>query len=830
VTETAIATLDLGGDWQVRQIGGDLAVPAKVPGNIHTDLLASKNIPDPFYRDNEIAVQWVGQSAWVYERTFEVTEDLLARDRVLLCCDGLDTFASVRLNGKLVGKADNMYRRWEFDAKSLLHPGENRIEVRFDSVLPHMRRQEKLRNLSSPVHQPWEPHGRSYVRKEQCNFGLDWGPVLVTCGIWRGIRLSGFDTARVVDVHVRQDHSTRGSVGLTVAVEAERVGRQKLSVAVRVKYAGQEVAQACETLRGSKATVALRIDDPHLWWPNGMGEQALYELEVDLLDEAGERIDRDARRVGLRTLGLRRRKDRWGESFEFVANGKPFFAKGANWIPADSFSTRVTPDQLGFLLGSAASVHMNMIRVWGGGYYESDKFYDLCDELGLCVWQDFMYACASFPTFDEAFMANVRAETEDNVRRLRHHACLALWCGNNELEMFVANDGGWPRMPWDAYKLLFDKLIPSVVRRLDPDRDYWPSSPHSPRGDRKNHGNPDVGDAHLWAVWHGRQPFEWYRSTNHRFCSEFGFQSFPEPKTVHAYTNEEERNITSRVMEHHQRSFTGNSNIMHYMLSWFRMPVGFDNTLWLSQIQQGLAIKYAVEHWRRNMPRCMGALYWQLNDCWPVASWASIDYHGRWKALHYLAGRFFAPLLVSALENLEKRTVELHVTSDLAEARNLTLRWEITDPAGERLDEGSKEIVARPVRNTKAHVLRMGNLLKDRSGQDLLIWVELVADGEVVSSDLATFVRPKHLTLEDPEIAWSVETSTDGSFLVDLTAEKPALWAWLELEGEDAEFEDNFVSLRPGRTVHLEVTPSRELTLAKFRDKLRVRSLIDTYR
>jgi beta-mannosidase len=422
-------------------------------------------------------------------------------------------------------------------------------------------------------------------------------------------------------VAVRQDHSRRNAVTLIATAEAQVVRRAGLLALVSVLHKGKVVARSLVPVAGRRAEARLKIRKPELWWPNGLGAQPLYEVRVLLLDRRGEPLHTVARRIGLRTLRLVRRRDRIGETFFFECNGVPFFAKGANWIPADVFAARVTPFRLHTLVQEAAAAHMNMLRAWGGGIYEEDSFFDACDEFGICVWQDFMFACAAYPAFDKAFMKNVKAEAEDNVRRLRHHPSLALWCGNNEIEMGLAREK-WTEssMSWKDYSKLFDKLLPEVVKRLDPDGNYWPSSPHSPHGERKDHKSPRWGDAHLWDVWHGRKPFEWYRDQKHRFISEFGFQSFPEPKMVRSYTIPADRNVTSFVMEHHQRNAVGNALIMTYMLDWFRLPKDFDTTLWLSQILQGMAMKYALEGWRRNMPVTMGALYWQLNDCWPAGS------------------------------------------------------------------------------------------------------------------------------------------------------------------------------------------------------------------
>jgi len=823
-------TQTLNGTWRLKQLGrGGVELTAEVPGCVHGALLAAGRIEDPFHRDHELDLQWIGEADWRYEHRFHVDPALLEHDRVELRCRGLDTFATLELNGKAIGEADNMFRTWSFDVRERLKAGENRLVVTFASVMPYIRRKERERHLASPTCIEHEPQGRSYVRKCHCNFGWDWGPVLTTAGIWRDIELVGFSTARLADVRVEQDHSPRRRVDLAVHVEAEKLGRAKLTARATVRRGGEAVADAEAAMSGRRQTLDLPIRDPALWWPNGLGEQPLYEVTVELCDADREVLDRWTRRIGLRTLRLVREKDQWGESCTFACNGVRFFAKGANWIPADAVYTRVDRDRYRRLLGHAAAAHMNMIRVWGGGLYEDDAFYEICDELGLCVWQDFMFACCSYPADDPAFMDSVRAEAIDNVRRLRHHACLALWCGNNELEMFVASDEGWPRMPWKEYKALFDRLLPKVVRQHDPQTDYWPCSPHSPRGDRNNHNNPDVGDAHLWAVWHGRQPFEWYRTAMHRFCSEFGFQSFPEPRTIEAFTEPADRNITSRVMELHQRSSDGNAKIMHYMLSWFRMPAGFEQTVWLSQLQQGLAIKYAVEHWRRHMPRCMGALYWQLNDCWPVASWASLDYFGRWKALHYLAKRFFAPMLISGVEDAERQAVDIHLTSDRTTAVPAEIGWRVTDTEGRPLEEGGKAAKLPANGSRRVKTLSLKKLLADRRDRDLLIWLTLTVDGAVVGRDLVTFVRPKHLDLADPQLSAKATMADNGGFDVTLTAKRPALWAWIEVEGVDARLSDNFVSLPGDEPVTLRVEPAEPLTLRQFRKRLRVRSLWDTW-
>ncbi len=827
-----LTMIDLGGSWRLREAGSKDFVAATVPGSVHTDLLAAGLIPEPFYRDNEARVEWVQDRDWIYSREFQVPADMLRRDRVLLVCEGLDTLAEVRLNGRLLGKTEDMFRTWEFDAKPALRRGRNVVEVRFNSTVPYITARHRRR----PVPQwrgPEKPlAGSNYIRKEQCNYGWDWGPHMVTCGIWRPIRLLAFDAARISDVHVLQDHARRGAVGLEVRVAAETAGALRaLAARVTVLLGRKTVARTEVALKSGRGEARLSVRDPQLWWPNGMGAQPLYHVVVELLDGAGRALDTAVRRTGLRTLRLVRRRDKVGETFHFEANGVPFFAKGANWIPADVFAARVTSEKLRGLVADAAAANMNMLRVWGGGVYEEDAFYDACDELGVCIWQDFMFACAAYPTFDRAWMRNVEAEARDNVGRIRHHPCMALWCGNNEIEQGLAKPKWTERsMSWRDYSKLFDRLLKKVVGELDPQGNYWPGSPHSPHGDREDHKNPRWGDAHLWDVWHGRKPFEWYRDQKHRFISEFGFQSFPEPKTVRGYTVPADRNVTSFVMEHHQRNRVGNALIMTYMLDWFRLPKDFESTLWLSQILQGIGMKYALEGWRRNMPVTMGALYWQLNDCWPVASWSSIDGPGRWKALHYLAKRFNAPLLVTGVEDVAAGTVEVHVTNDGLAPVAAGLRWTLTDAAGKTLAKSELAIRAKANANTRVAVLDVKKPVEAAGARNALLWLELFVAGRKVSENIVTFARPKHIELADPKISTEVKPAKDGSSEVTLRTERPALWAWLELEGLDARLSDNFVHLRPGAATKVTIRPARNISAAELRRRLVVRSLVDTYR
>jgi len=818
----------LNGEWAITSLGErNVAITGTVPGVVHEALLQHEIIPDPFFRDQENQQFWVGETDWRYERTFTVDDNLLTHERVLLRCHGLDTIATIAINGREIGKTENMYRTYEFDVRDALQSGDNQIAITFSAPMVYARDQDAehgaLPTWSIGVHRI---DAGTYIRKEPSNFGWDWGPQLVTSGIWRDIELIAFNTGRITDVFTSQEHKD-GAVDVTVQVTAKSFAGKPLKA--KIRFANQQGYSEQIILpvdSAGSASTTFHVENPELWWVAGLGEQPLYDLEVTLLDAAETELDTDKKRIGLRTLRLDRHEDQWGESFQFVCNGVPFFAKGANWIPGDVFVSRMTVADYERPIRAAAEAHMNMLRVWGGGIYEPDTFYDLCDELGIAVWQDFMFACGAYPTNQEFYLKNVRAEAEDNVRHLRHHASLALWCGNNELEMgLVASQWTEHTMSWDDYGKLFDDLLADIVAKLSPQTDYWPSSPHSPCGDRSDFMNEDCGDAHLWAVWHGKQPFEWYRTTNHRFASEFGFQSFTEPRTTAEFTKPEDRNLTSYMMEYHQRSPIGNATILHYMLEWFQMPTSFEMLSWLSQFLQAIGMKYAIEHWRRNMPRTMGALYWQLNDQWPGPTWASLDWHGRWKALHYLAKRFFAPVLISGVENLETGTVDVHITSDEGETVEATMKWYITDLAGTVLDHGSQSVSIASRQTACVQTINAQPLIEKHSDREVIVWLELLQGDELLSSNLVTFKRPKHLALRKPEIQATLKQQ-DGKQVIEYTTDVVALGVWAEVVGEhDFRFSDNFFSLRPGQSLTVEVIADASITEADYR----VHSLTDTY-
>lgn len=832
-----LSRVDLGGAWQVFQEGGSDSIPATVPGTIHTDLLAAGEIPDPFYRKNERAVSWVSEANWIYRRSFYVSPELLARQHVLLRCEGLDTLATIRVNNVPVSKTDNMFRTYEFDVKKHLHPGANQIEIKFDSVLPFIRDKEAQRKLPT-----WAYPGEAWVRKEPCNFGWDWGPTLITCGIWRNIGLVAFDAARLEDLAILQDHSQPGKVKLSMDATITPVPQEKpavappgqpaavvpqtgLSAKVSVLLDSQVVGSATAKVQDGHAKAEVAIANPKLWWPAGMGEQPLYSVKVELLDPAGKVLDATSRRVGLRTLRALEQTDT--APMHFVVNGVPFFAKGANWIPADTFAPRLTKEILRRYASDAVAANMNTLRFWGGGYYEDDDLFDACDEMGLCIWLDFKFGCTTYPSFDPAFLDNVRAEAQDNLRRLRHHPSIALWCGNNEIMMMRGKEV-WTKdkMSEADYYKLFRDVLGEEVHKLAPQTDYVT-------------GSPDCGDVHFWDVWHGGKPFEVYRNI-HGFVSEFGFQSFPEPKTVRTFTEPGDRcSVYSPVMKYHERSNRmymdvkedgkiGTDKIMVIVKKYFREPKDFDSTLWLSQITQAYGIKYGAEGWRREMPKSMGCVYWQYNDTWPGSSWSSVDYFGRWKALHYLARRFYAPVLVSGVEDAATGKVDVYVTSDRSSACQGKLTWTVTDVAGKALVSGSCN-AAIPARGSQVvQSITLGDQLKSPGIKGTMVWLKLEVDGRVESENLVTLAYPRDLDLLDPRVTASISESKAG-YTVTLHAVHPALWTWLELEGADARFSDNFVHVMQDHPATINVCPAKPMDKETFQKALRVRSLYDTY-
>lgn len=821
-------TIDLAGKWRLRNAKGNFDVAAVVPGESHSALLAAGKIEDPYWGRNELDVLSLGREDWIYEREFAVTTAMLAEEMIYLELEGVDTLAVIYVNGKRVASTENFFVRYRFDVKKFLRAGKNLIRIEIASA--EAAAEAAAKKLPYPIpHNDWPitSKHRNLIRKVQCHSGWDWGPCLMVAGIEKA-RVVAASVGRIESLQILQKHEKPGSIRpVTLTVKCEVFspagGVAEFSIAIdgQVKSAKANLKPGLNTL-----TQRVVIAKPKLWWPNGHGKQPLYALRVKV---AG---DESVQRIGLRTLELVNREDKDGLSMEFHLNGRAIFAKGANWIPADGLPQRVTRAGLDDLLTSATEAHMNMLRVWGGGRYESDDFYDLCDEKGILIWQDFMFSCALYPATEE-FRANVRAEAEFQVKRLRNRTCLALWCGNNEnlgaLKWYPES-----RANRDRYLVDYDRLnegtLGAATRELDPTRVFWPSSPCGGVGDYSDCWHDDTrGDMHFWNVWHEGKPFEAYLTVKPRFCSEFGYQSFPSMSSIRSYAGPGDLNVTSPVMEHHQRNWGGNTRITENMTRYFRFPEGFPNFVYLSQVQQGLAIRMAIEHFRRSRPICMGALYWQLNDMWPVASWASLEYGGKWKALHYMAKRFYAPVLISSLK-AEDGAIEIWADNDAATTVDAKVRVRVVDFTGKVLKTVQFPATVKGSTSAKLRSFKPAELLGAKKPEEVFIVMELTAPGVTARNELF-LTEYKKCELAKAKIAMTVTAEKSGDFTIKLKSDRPAFFVTLDAGKIPGVFSDNVLTLLAGetRTVRFKAKGSKQISTADFRKTLDVYHLRGTY-
>ena len=842
-------TVSLNGDWQLCSSNGDDRAAANVPGGVYGDLLAAGEIDDPFEHDNELDVQWVGKTDWEYRRTVTVDEDVLDHERITLVCEGLDTVATVFVNDEVVGTSRNMHREYDFAVGDALERGENEVCVRFRSPVEYARERSEDHSYEVPaLRYPVDHPHRNFIRKAQCHFGWDWGPCLPTMGIWRPIRLVAHSAPRITDVVPQQQHrETNGTrtvdLDIRVGLDVPSAGEYTVSAAVAGADAASartvdlDLTDAADAGDDREAELSLAIEDPDLWWPAGRGEQSLYELDVTVEGEAG--AHKTTERLGFREIELVREPDdasavdgegdsvdgggEDGESFFLRVNGEAMFVRGSNWIPADALYRNVTDERYDNLLSDAVAANMNTIRVWGGGHYERKAFYRRCDELGLLVWQDFMFSCAQYPA-DEEFLSSVESEARYQVRRLSTHPSVALWCGNNELEVGVASwfaDSEHSESFREDYEELFRERLATITAKEDPTRPYWSGSPSSGT-DRMDPENERRGDIHYWGVWHEGKPFSAFRDTRPRFVSEFGYQSFPSVESLADVVPDDQHNPTAPLMEHHQRNPGGNKRILQRMADHFRMPDSFEEFTYLSQIQQGIAIKTAVEHWRRSKPYTMGAIYWQLNDLWQCASWSSIEYGGGWKALHHFARRFYAPVLVSIVENDE--TLELWITSDERDPRSGSIALEATTLDGRMLFEDRFEASVEGDESARIVTVDIEEAIDGAPRSDVL--VRASPDGLGASSAFHALVPYKHLSLPKTTIETDV---TDGA--VRLEAPETALFVELRT-AEDGRFANNYFDLAPGESRTIAFEPSDERSPPsdwELATDLSIRHLAETY-
>ena len=793
----------LNGNWNLKIKGKDSGlipekgIPVQIPGSVYSALFAGSYIPDPYYRDNELQVLPLMDNDFTFSDTFMAEKRAGEYDGVLLRFEGIDTLADIFLNDIFLGSTCNMHRTYEFDVAESLREGENTLRVELHSPTRYIKEEnEKVYTGGS-----WDAmEGFPHLRKAHCMFGWDWGPRLPDAGIFREVSLLYITKSRFDSVYITQEHE-EGRVTLDFDVALELFTEED-NTRVEVIVTDPEGRTYAPAEGADPEDYHIVITDPKLWWPRGYGEQPLYQVKLTLFSGDGAVLDTYERRIGLRTLTVNTDKDEWGECFAHEVNGVKIFAMGADYIPEDNLFSRINKERTRKLLSDAAAVNHNSIRVWGGGYYPDDYFFDICDELGLLVWQDFMFACASYE-LDDDFERNITAEIRDNVRRLRHHACLALWCGNNEMETQTLDKAWKPsiKQKYDYIKI-FEYIIPHILQEEDPVTFYWPSSPSS-GGNYDDPWDENRGDTHYWAVWHGNKPFTDYRNYHFRYLSEFGFQSFPCIQTVETFTEPQDRNIFSRVMEMHQRNTSANGKIMNYLSATYLYPKDFDQLLYASQLLQADAIRYGVEHFRRNRGRCMGAVVWQLNDIWPVASWASIDYYGRWKALHYAEKRMFAPVMISCEETgeLSERPfcvsephpipvkARLHVANETMQEVKGTVKWKVCLPDSSVLLEGEQELTVPALDGVWLDQID----LEDFEERKIHISYAFIVNGEVVSENSCLFTAPKHYFFEDPGLSVRAEGN-----MVTVRAEKYAKNVMIGNADGSLKLSDNFFDMEAG--------------------------------
>jgi beta-mannosidase len=803
-------------DWMFKASDSIEWLKAMVPGTVHTDLYRNKQIPAPFYGTNEKDLQWIDKKDWEYETTFKVTKEVIESDRMELVFNGLDTYADVFLNGLKIMTADNMFRSWKADVKEWINDGENTLRVYFHS--PIHRGLDKLAQLSynlpatndvSEIGGLGDRKVSVFTRKAPYHFGWDWGPRFVTSGIWRDVYIEGWSNGRILDLFINQKQVNTQQAEITAVVEVE--ASHDFYATLELSTNGLIINREVNLTTGNNVIeIDAVINEPQLWWCNGLGEQHLYTFTATLL-KGGQSISKRGVKTGLRSLRLVTDKDQVGKCFYFELNGVPVFAKGANHIPNDSFLPEVDVERYRYEVLCARESHMNMLRVWGGGIYEEDCFYDFCDEYGILVWQDFMFACSMYPG-DEAFLENIKIEAKENIKRLRNHPSIALWCGNNEMDTawshYIENAGwGWKQQYtqeqrekiWQDYETIFHDILPEAVARYSPDTGYWPSSPMQglTRNENQHATNQSTsGDIHYWGVWHNLEPFENYNVNIGRFMSEYGFQSFPEEKTVRTYAEDTDMELESEIMRSHQKNGQGNRLIKEYMKKYFHEAKDFPSFLYLSQVQQAEAIKMAIEAHRRKMPFTMGSLYWQINDCWPVASWSSMDYYGRWKALQYYAKRCFKGTILSVDGRNQK--VDIYVVTDSQQDFQGKLVVELLDFRGHQLDSGEKEIAVKGRSASVVWTLNEEEVLGASQADQAFLVAKLISDDQIIDTKEHYFVLIKDIQLPIPNINVKL---AETSGIIEWTLETDVLAKQVYLQSEiDGIFTDNFFDLIPGRT------------------------------
>jgi len=818
---------ELNASWQFKESGTEKFLDATVPGNVHLDLEKNGIIDNPFYGTNEEKVQWIEKKDWVYKGTFQVDKNLKDYDNLELEFLGLDTYADVFLNGTKLFSSENMFIANKVDVSDILVLGENTLEITFHSPIKMAMPKFEASDIIYPAdNDRSEEHLSVFTRKAPYHYGWDWGPRFVTSGIWRPIMINAWDDAKINDIYVVQQILNDDIAKLQFNYEISSEKAQEVSIAILND--GVTKKDSLVKLKKGINTVSLnvQIDKPKRWWPNGMGEAYLYNFTTNIKYQ-DNLLDSKLKRIGLRTIEVVNKPDSLGESFFVKVNGIPTFLKGANYIPNDSFLGRMTDSIYERNFNDAVRSNMNMLRVWGGGVYEDDRFYNLADEKGILIWQDFMFACTMYPS-DDDFLANVEKEAEYNIKRLRNHASVALWCGNNEIQV------GWDNWGWqDSYKYtadqqkeliegyskLFKELLPRKVKELDPARFYYHSSPISNWG---NISDMKFGDNHYWGVWWGKKEFDSFNEYVPRFMSEFGFQSFPQMKTIESFSEKSDWNIDSEVMKSHQKSSIGNVTIKEYMQRDYKMPKNFEDFVYLNQIMQAEGMRIGFEAHRRNKPFNMGSLYWQFNDVWPVVSWSGIDYFGRWKAMQYFVKKSFEPVLATV--EFDKKSVNFHLVSGLVKDETIKTRIKVIDLNGKTVFKKDADVLVNANDNKIISKVGYSKLMGGRSKKDLAIVFTIEYDDKI-QENLYFFVKPKDLNLKKANIQISGNPTSFGH---EIRLKSDKFVKNIELSSDtDFEFSDNYFDMIPNKEYIIELKGNS--SRMDYKRDIRIKSVVDTY-
>ena len=833
--KTAVKNLHEG--WKFRQARLTNWYPATVPGVVHTDLLQNKIIEDPFFRLNERGLQWIDKEDWVYETCFTLAADMMRKENMELVFEGLDTYADVYLNDECILKANNMFRRWSIPVRQYIREENNILKVYFHSpvkidvpkwdALPY---QYPASNDQSENGGLFNKKISIFARKAGYHYGWDWGPRLVTSGIWRPVYIRAWSDLRINDVFIEQKEVGAGRAVIAGHVELDAdKDMNGVLVTITDEVTGRVLGEwQADLKRGTnRVTVDFVLHKPKLWWSNGLGEPFLYRFRTDII-AGGELLDSKTERVGIRSLKVVHQPDKDGHTFYIELNGHPVFAKGANYIPSDNFLPRVTPENYKRTILDAAGVNMNMLRVWGGGIYENDVFYDLCDEHGIMIWQDFMFACSMYPA-EGALLDNIHQEAVDNVKRLRNHACIALWCGNNECQDAWLG-WGWKReierqnkeyadKIWAQYRQQYHVTLPGVVREYAPGTFYWPSSPFAFEGEMS--GTTD-GDRHYWSVWHGKAPISDYDSEKSRFFSEYGFQSFPEFESVKRYAPyPEDWDIRSEVMMSHQRGGDhANGLIETYLLNEYKKPRDFRAFLYINHVLQGDAIKTAIESHRRQMPYNMGTLFWQHNDCWPVASWASRDYYGRWKAQHYYVRKAYDDILISPV--VEGDDLKVYAVSDRLENTSGRLQLQVCQFDGTVVHHWGKSVGISGNDSRVCFSAPLAKLLEGANRGTVYVRVDYTdKSGRVYHNN---YCLGKQKDMDYPKVDLQTEVrSIEGGYEVTVSADKFARAVCLSVADNESVYSDNYFDVQPKSSVQVQVRT--RLSAEAFNGSLRLTCL-----